>query len=444
MIIKCPDCVNTAFKLLEESGFKTYAVGGCVRDIIMKKTPHDWDMTTSATPQQTMDVFSNYRVIPTGIKHGTVTVIIDDEPIEITTMRIDGDYNDNRHPESVEFTSDITKDLSRRDFTVNAMAYNPSDGLIDPFNGMNDIENHIIRCVGNPNKRFSEDALRIIRALRFASVLDFNIDIDTEKSIHLNRNLIDTVANERIRVELVKLLQGEAVERILTDYKDIIFKIIPELKPLDGFKQHNPHHIYDIWTHTVKAVASVKSTPILRMAALLHDIGKPPKFFLDEKGIGHFHGHPAVSVEYALTILNRLRFSNAETSLICKLISIHETRPDGTRKNAVRLCSKHTIEVVKEAVQLMYGDIGGQNPDLYEQKVETLKQVELQISKIEEEKLCLNLSDLAVSGNDIAALGFKGKQIGKVLNQLLNSVVEEKVPNNRDDLIETARKYKII
>ncbi len=442
MIIRCPEYVNTAFKLLKESGFSAYVVGGCVRDAIMNKEPNDWDMTASSAPEDTIKVFKKFKVIPTGIKHGTVTVIIDGNPIEITTMRVDGKYQDNRHPESVQFTRDITKDLSRRDFTVNAIAYNNTDGLIDPFNGVKDIENKIIRCVGDADKRFNEDALRIIRAIRFASVLDFNIDAPTSQSIHTNLKLIDNVANERIRVELIKLLQGKAVERVLTAYKDVIFKIIPELQPLDGFQQHNPHHIYDIWTHTVKAVANVKNTPVLRMSALLHDIGKPPKFFLDENGIGHFHGHPAVSAEYALTILNRLRFSNAEISLICKILYIHESRPDGTRKNAVHLCSKHTVEIVKEAVQLMYGDISGQNPELYAQKAERLKQTELQISKIEGEKLCLKISDLNINGNDISDFGFKGKEIGTVLNGLLELVLEEKIKNSKSDLTEAAKKFK--
>ncbi len=443
MFIKCPEYVNTAFKLLEKSGFKAYAVGGCVRDVIMNKVPDDWDMTTSSSPEQTIEAFKDFKVIPTGIKHGTVTVIIDSNPIEITTMRVDGEYHDNRRPESVEFTADIIKDLSRRDFTVNAMAYNHTDGLIDPFNGKSDIKNRVIRCVGEPDIRFNEDALRIFRALRFASTLDFNIDTATAHSILSNLDLIDNIANERIRVELIKLLQGKAVERALTDYKNVIFKIIPELKPLDGFQQHNPHHIYDIWTHTVKAVANVRNTPVLRMSALLHDIGKPPKFFLDDNGIGHFHGHPAVSVDYALTILSRLRFSNAEASLICKIISIHEARPDGTRKNAARLCSKYGVEIVKETVQLMYGDISGQNPELYNQKAETLKRVELQISEIEKEKLCLKISDLNINGNDISELGFKGKEIGTVLNRLLELVLDEKIENNKTDLINTAKNYKI-
>ncbi len=442
MKINCPSYVNTAFKLLEKSGFKAYAVGGCIRDILMNKAPNDWDMTTSSTPEETMEVFKEFRTIPTGIKHGTVTVIIEGIPIEITTMRIDGEYIDSRRPENVKFTADITEDLSRRDFTVNAIAYNHLDGLIDPFNGQRDIELKTIRCVGDPNKRFTEDALRIIRALRFASVLEFNIDTETAKSALINSSLLNNIANERIRVELIKLLTGNGVEKILTEFKDIIFTIIPELKPLDGFEQKTPFHIYDIWTHTVKVVSGVKNTRELRMAALLHDIGKPNKFYLDENNVAHFKGHPELSAKMAAEILKHLRFSNTDISLITQIIFLHDTRPNGSKKRIAKLCSSYSAEILKLTLQLMRGDAAGKNPYFYEHDIQTYELAEKQIEEIEAQKLCLKLSDLDINGKDIAALGYNGKEIGDVLNYLLEQVIEERIANNYADLTNTAKMFK--
>lgn len=442
MNIKCPDYINTAFKLLEQSGFKAYAVGGCVRDSLMSKTPDDWDMTTSSTPEQTMEVFKDFRVIPTGLKHGTVTVIIDGNHIEITTMRVDGEYHDNRRPESVCFTTKIEQDLSRRDFTVNAMAYNNTDGLVDIFGGQEDLKNKTIRCVGNPDTRFNEDALRIIRALRFASVLDFGIDKDTSDSIIKNVSLLNNVAKERIRVELVKLLCGTAVERILTDYREIIFNIIPELRTLDGFRQDTPYHIYDVWTHTVKVVANVKNTQELRVAALLHDIAKPDCFTTDEKGIAHFKGHPELSAEKAVEILKSLRFPNSFIETVCNIILLHDMYPDGNRKTVARFCSEYSPDIIRLTLELMRGDTAGKNPVLAEEQFDSYSLAEKQIDEIIESKLCLNISELNVNGKEIMAEGFSGREIGAVLNTLLELVIEEKIINKKEILLETARKFK--
>lgn len=442
MNIKCPDYINTAFRLLEQSGFKAYAVGGCVRDSLMGKTPDDWDMTTSSTPEQTMEVFKYFRVIPTGLRHGTVTVIIDGNHIEITTMRVDGEYHDNRRPESVCFTTEIEQDLSRRDFTVNAMAYNHTDGLVDIFGGQDDLKKNIIRCVGNPDTRFSEDALRIIRALRFASVLDFGIDKDTSDSIIKNIALIDNVAKERIRVELVKLLCGTAVERILTDYKENIFNIIPELRILDGFSQDTPYHIYDVWTHTVKVVANVKNTQELRVAALLHDIAKPECFTTDKKGIAHFKGHPELSAEKAVGILKSLRFPNSFIETVYKIILLHDMYPDGNKKTVARFCSKYSPDIIKLTLELMRGDTAGKNPEFAEEQFDSYRLAEKQIDEIIESNLCLKVSDLDINGKDIKAEGFSGKEIGTVLNTLLELVIEEKIINKKEILFNTVRKFK--
>ena len=440
MIIKCPEYVNTALRLLEQSGFKAYAVGGCIRDSLMGKTPDDWDMTTSSTPEETTDVFSDYRVIPTGIKHGTVTVIIDGKHIEITTMRVDGEYHDNRRPENVEFTTEIEQDLSRRDFTVNAMAYNHTDGLIDIFNGQNDLEKGIIRCVGNPDRRFNEDALRIIRALRFASVLDFEIETTTAQSIHKNLCLIDNVAKERIRVELVKLLCGTGAEKILTDYKDIFFRIIHELSELDGFPQNTPYHVYDVWTHTVKVLTNVRNIPELRVAALLHDICKPECHTTDEKGISHFKGHPVRSAEKSKEMLKNLRFSNAFIDTVYNIILLHDMYPDGKKSTVAKFCSKYSPEIIKLTLELMRGDTAGKNPQFIPAQLSSYDLAQEQVKEIVDSGLCLKISDLKVNGEDMKNLGIQGKNIGSTLNTLLQLVLEEKLDNERDVLIEAARK----
>ena len=442
MFINCPDYINTAFRLLEQSGFKAYAVGGCIRDSLMGKTPDDWDMTTSSTPEETMEVFKDFRVIPTGLKHGTVTVIIDGVHIEITTMRVDGEYHDSRRPESVCFTKEIEQDLSRRDFTVNAMAYNHTDGLVDIFAGREDLEKKIIRCVGNPDIRFNEDALRIIRALRFASVLDFEIEKNTSESILKNTSLIDNIAKERIRVELVKLLCGTAVERILTDYKEVIFSIIPELRKLDGFPQNTPYHIYDVWMHTIKVVSNSKRTEELRVAALLHDIAKPDCHTYDKNGTSHFKGHPKLGAEKAIKILRTLRFSNVFINTVYNLILLHDMYPDGNKNTVAHYCSKYSPEILKLTLELMRADTAGKNPVLTEKQSASQNLAEEQINEIIESKLCLKLSDLNINGEDIRSLGFSGKDIGITLNALLDLVIEEKICNQKEVLIDTAKNLK--
>ena len=440
MKIKCPSYVLTALKLLKASGYHSYIVGGCVRDAIMNKTPNDWDMTTSAVPDEILNIFDGFHTIPTGLKHGTVTVMIEKHPLEITTMRIDGEYSDNRRPDSVSFTHDIKKDLSRRDFTVNAIAYNPEDGLIDPFGGRNDIANRIIRCVGSPDRRFGEDALRIIRALRFASTLGFDVEDVTADSIIRNRNLLTNVASERIRVELIKLLQGKNAEKILTDFKTVVFTIIPELEPLDGFNQMTPYHIYDIWTHTVKVVVNVTNSKELRIAALLHDIGKPEKFTIDGNGTGHFKGHPAVSEKMSREILSRLRFSNAEIDDICSIIALHDMRPNGEKKQIARQCSKYSIQAVSNAIKLMKADAAAKNPDYYDMHMKKYLLAEKQLEEIVDERLCLKVNELKINGNDLIALGARGRQIHDILDKLLEKVVDEETENDCGKLIKEAKK----
>lgn len=441
MRINCPENILKAIALLESKGYSVYVVGGCVRDSVMGRTPNDWDMTTSATPDETREVFKGFRTIATGIKHGTVTVMIDSEPVEITTMRVDGEYSDNRHPESVSFTKKIEDDLSRRDFTVNAMAYNPKTGVVDPFGGQNDIKNKIIRCVGNPDTRFNEDALRILRAIRFSSVLGFDIDEKTSQSIINNRSLLQNISNERIRVELIKMLCGKNIEKILTDYKSVIFEFIPELTAEDGFLQHTPYHIYDVWTHTIKVVASIAPDSDLRVAALLHDIEKPSMFRLDSQGIGHFKGHPQKGAETAEIILRRLRFSNAEIKHITTIIRLHDERPDGNRFHLAKLCSEYGIDNVEDTLKLIVADAHGKNPAFFDKEVNAVYVAQEQIEFMRENHTCLKTSELDINGNDIMALGIDRTRIKATLDYLLDEVINERIENEITALSHAAVEF---
>lgn len=441
MRINCPEKILKAISLLEGSGYSAYAVGGCVRDSIMGRTPNDWDMTTSATPDETKEVFKGFRTIATGIKHGTVTVLIDSEPVEITTMRVDGEYSDNRHPESVSFTKKIEDDLSRRDFTANAMAYNPKTGIVDPFGGQSDIKNKTIRCVGNPDMRFNEDALRILRALRFASLLGFDIDSQTSQSIISSRSLLQNISKERIRVELIKMLCGNGIENILTKYKSVIFEIIPELAAEDEFLQHTPYHIYDVWTHTVKVTASIAPESDLRVAALLHDIEKPSMFRLDSAGTGHFKGHPQKGAETAEKILRRLRFSNAEIKHITTIILLHDERPDGDRFHLAKLCSEYGIDNIDDSLKLIEADAHGKNPAYFNKEVQAVYIARKQIDFLRESHACLKTSELDINGNDIMALGIDRTDIRSTLEFLLDEVINERIENKKAALSKAAEEF---
>ncbi len=441
MKITCPDRIVKAIDLLEKSGYSAYAVGGCVRDSVMGREPNDWDMTSSATPDEIQRTFSGFRTVPTGIKHGTVTVIIDGKPIEITTMRVDGEYSDNRHPETVRFTKRIEDDLGRRDFTVNAMAYNPKSGIVDPYGGMNDIESRIIRCVGDADTRFNEDALRILRAVRFASTLGFDIEKSTSDSVLANRRLLENISKERIRVELIKLLCGADVEKILLGYKELIFEIIPELALTDGFLQHTPFHIYDVWTHTVKVVANIEPESDFRVAALLHDIEKPSMLKIDSNGIGHFKGHPQKGAETAEKILRRLRFSNAEIHRITTIIRLHDERPDGDIHHLARLCSVYGIDRADDTLKLIIADAHGKNPLVLDKEIGSVRTAQRQIEFLRKSHACLSTAELDINGNDIMALGIDRTQIRDTLQFLLEKVIDEKIENKKAALSQAAVEY---
>ncbi len=302
-MIQIPPHAERILTLLNQAGYKAYVVGGCVRDALLSKTPKDWDICTSALPDEMERVFQGFRVVETGLKHGTLTVVLDGIPYEITTFRVDGAYTDHRHPDGVTFVTDVREDLARRDFTVNAMAYHPAEGLIDAFGGQEDLRRGVIRCVGQPEERFREDALRILRALRFASVYGFTIDEETAKAAHELKETLSLVAAERIRAELGKLLCGQGCGNILRAYRDILGQILPQLVPMFDFPQCTPHHRFDVWEHTVRSVENVPATEVLRFTMLLHDAGKPATFTRDEDGVGHFCGHAACSEKIAEAVM---------------------------------------------------------------------------------------------------------------------------------------------
>lgn len=424
-------------KTLASSGYEAYLVGGCVRDMIMKRPVHDHDIATNALPNEMIHIFSGFRVIPTGIEHGTVTVICNDEPIEVTTYRIDGDYSDGRHPDCVKFTSEIAGDLSRRDFTMNAIAMSADGKIIDPFGGCEDIKHKRIRCVGEPDKRFAEDALRIMRCLRFASTLGFDIDKAAAESVHSLKNTLSLVSRERICSELNKLICGKNAMAVLLDYSDVISEIIPEIKPCIGFCQHSPYHKYDVWEHTVRALSSASEKNFtVRLALLLHDIGKPSCFSLDENGRGHFKFHGKVGAEIAKAVLKRLRCDNKTINCVYLLILHHSDKlhSETDIKHAV---STLGFELFNMLLDVKEADNSAKHSFVLSE-VEEIRQMRSIANDIMARGECLKTSQLAVSGKDLMQLGFGGREIGKMLKALLDMVIDGKISNDKESLTEFA------
>lgn len=441
--MKLPPQVNTVFLLLDAAGYEAFLVGGAVRDYVRRdgSPAKDWDITTNALPEQVEAVFSEYHLIETGLKHGTVTVVIDHEPIEITTYRIDGDYSDHRHPDSVSFTRSLKDDLERRDFTMNALAYSPKDGVVDLVGGKADIENGIVRCVGDPDRRFQEDGLRMLRALRFASVYGMEIDEATASAIHRNKNLLRDIAAERIQTELTKMLCSPGIAAILRGFADVIAVAIPEIRPMFGFEQRNPHHNKDIWNHTILVVDNITPAPVLRWAALLHDIGKPSCFSIGADGVGHFFGHAETSTTFAEVILSRLRFDNTGRERILRLIRYHDMPVTADRKLIKRLLSKHGEEAAKQLIELHRADTLGLS-ESYHSRVDIFEEANAVMDELlREDSSCFTLRDLAINGNDVMAMGFKGKQIGLALQSCLDAVLEERIPNERGPLLSYAQEH---
>jgi len=401
----------------------------------MGKSPKDWDITTNACPKEAEQVFSGYRYFETGLKHGTITVIVKGIPLEITTYRIDGDYSDNRHPDNISFSQSLKEDLSRRDFTMNALAYDIDGHVIDFYQGVSDITAGIIRCVGDPQKRFSEDALRILRALRFSSVLGFSIEKATAAAIHNTKKLLENISSERISTELTKLLCGINCGPVLKEYADVISIPIPELSPMSGFAQRNKHHCYDVWEHTITAIEKSPPLSTSRWAALFHDIGKPACFSLGEDGVGHFYGHQSKSKEIAGIIMGRLKFDNATREKVLQLVENHMKILKPDKKLIKRLLNGLGEDLLKELVQLQRADNLAQAKE-YHNRQEKFAQIEALMAEIIAENACFSLKDLAVNGYDLIALGLKGKEIGRGLIFLLNAVIDEKVINEHETLLE--------
>lgn len=442
MKIVLPERAKLVIKTLEDNGFECFAVGGCVRDSLSDNEVHDWDFTTSATPQEIISCFSGYTTIDIGKKYGTICVVIDEESFEITTYRTDGEYEDSRHPEFVSFSKNLKDDLSRRDFTVNAMAYNDRVGLVDEFDGLTDLKYGVVRCVGEPDVRFSEDALRIIRALRFSSTYGYSIEAKTGKSILDNKEKLSNVSSERVVVELNKLLCGDHVDFILRRYKDVIATIIPEISIMFNFDQKSLHHNRDLWRHTVCAVKNTPKSYVLRTTMLLHDLGKPMTVSTDKDGHCHFHNHPKLSAAMATTILKRLKYPTAFINTVNLLIENHDNRltPDSA---TVKRCMRDLgAENTKLLLSIQRADILAQSLYKREEKIKTLDAVCKEYERILASNECYCLNSLAVNGKDIIHLGVSsGELIGKVLKKLLDKVIEGELKNEKCELLDFANHY---
>lgn len=432
------DTANELIRLISKYGYEAYLVGGCVRDYIMGRECDDIDIACSAKPNQLEEILDrlNIKYIETGIKHGTVTVHYKESCFEVTTFRTDGEYTDNRHPEKVSFVSSIDGDLARRDFTVNAIAFNEDKGFVDLYGGRKDIESNTIRAVGDADKRFKEDALRIMRAIRFQSVLGFDIEVNTKKAIFDNMDLLKNVSSERIFVELKKLLSGKNVFKALVEYKEVIAVILPEITRTFDCPQNTRWHIYDVWTHTCKAVEMVKNEPELRFIMLLHDIGKPFARTTDCKGVDHFKGHQAISGEMAEPILKRLKVSNDFYNRVMTIIPIHDIHISSDKRKIKKLLSMLGKDAFQDLIDVKRADKLAQNPEMTGDELESLNKREAVFNAIIAGGEAYSVSQLDINGKDISSLGFKGKEIGEALNKLLDAVVNEKVENKKEKLIE--------
>ncbi|MBR6385554.1 MAG: HD domain-containing protein [Ruminococcus sp.] len=420
---------------LKDSGFQAFLVGGCVRDRILGRAVHDYDITTDALPEQVIKAFEGFKVIPTGIKHGTVTVLLNGEPFEITTFRIDGEYSDSRRPESVSFTRNLIDDLARRDFTVNAIAEDSDGNLHDPFNGLDDIKNKMIRCVGNPELRFGEDALRILRAVRFSSVLGFDIEENTARALTDLRHTLDNISRERIRDELDKLICGENLVPVMLQYREIIAQIIPEMRACFDFDQKSHFHMYDVYEHIVRTINAVPhDSLLLRRTMLFHDIGKPQKFTLDEKGEGHFKGHAPLSAEICRDIMKRLRYDNNSIEQTCLLVAHHSDKihNDIQIKKLVSQIGEENFFLI---MQIKRFDNYGKCPFVLKE-FEEFERHENSLRKFIENNDCMHLSQLEINGRDLINIGFKGKAVGDMLNEILDMIIQGKLENKHDLLIK--------
>lgn len=439
MRITIPKDAKNILDTMHQAGFEAYVVGGCVRDALIGRVPGDWDITTNASPTEVKKLFR--RTIDTGIEHGTVTVMMGKEGYEVTTYRVDGKYEDSRHPSEVTFTKDLVEDMKRRDFTINAMAYNEEEGLIDRFGGERDLKEGIIRCVGDPEERFSEDALRIMRAVRFAAQLDFVIDDETQKAIKALAPTLDRISAERIQAELVKLLLSDNPEMIRSAYQlGITAVVLPEFDRCMETPQNNIHHMYNVGDHIVATLMNIRPDRILRLTMLFHDIGKPKVKSVDENGISHFHGHAKVSMDMARDILRRLKFDRDTMDRVCNLVRFHDDRypaePKSIRK-AIHMVGEEDFPLLFE---VRYADTMAQSTYMRQEKLALIEKSREIYDKIISDRDCISLKCLAVKGGDLIEMGVKpGKALGEILKLMLLDVLEDPERNTREYLLDPKR-----
>lgn len=440
--IEIPRNAQRVLGALEAAGFEAFVVGGCVRDALMGRVANDWDITTNALPQQTHELCeaAGFAVFDTGIEHGTVTVHVDHEPFEVTTYRADGSYSDGRHPDSVTFLPSIDGDLARRDFTVNALAYSDSTGLVDLYGGLEDLSARRLRSVGDPHKRFAEDGLRIIRGIRFSSVLGFSIEEQTARAIHEDRELLLPVAMERISAEFLKLLCGDNVVRVLLEYRDVIATFLPQLAPEFDFDQRNPYHIYDVWEHSVRSCGVIEPDPTLRLAALIHDIGKPSTFTVDEAGVGHFYGHADAGAPIAEDVCRTLKLSNAMRKNVVALVEHHDRVLPMSPKSIRRLIARLGEDTCRQLYKVFAAD---KLTHSGLSQVENIQALKASMELFEETLAGMSAfseRDLAIDGLDLIALGFeKGPILGELKSEIFAKVIDEELPNDREALLAYAR-----
>ena len=435
--MEIPDYVRFVLDRLRARGFSGFLVGGCVRDALMGKTPADYDIAVSCTPAETEACFADCRVIGTGLRHGTVTVVADGHNLELTTFREDGAYLDHRRPENVRFTRSLEADLSRRDFTVNAMAYSTRTGLVDPFGGEADLRAKRICCVGDPAARFREDALRILRCIRFSSVLGFAIDPATAAAARENRALLRTISAERVAEELKKLVCGADVRRVVLEETDILGAVLPELLPMRGFDQRNKHHVYDVLEHCAAACEAVPPEPVLRLAALLHDVGKPDCFFTDAEGVGHFYGHAERGAEITDGIGRRLRLDNESRERITLLVRRHDMRIDPEKRSVLRCLRRFGAEFFFQLLEIKRADTLAHAPGpKMDERLSRYAELEALARDAIAEEACFSLRSLAVNGRDLLDAGYApGPALGQALETLLDAVTDGRVPNEKAALL---------
>ena len=436
MHFEIPDGARHILQTLNSAGYEAYLVGGCVRDLLRGVEPHDWDICTSACPEETERCFAGERIVETGLKHGTVTVLVDGEPYEITTYRTEGPYSDSRRPDYVRFVPDLEEDLARRDFTMNAIAMDPQGDLRDPFGGAKDIGSGLIRCVGRPDRRFREDGLRVMRALRFAAVFGYAVEGRTAQAVHENRAMLDRVAAERINAELRKLLVGKGAGDVLRQYPDVFCQFWPQLGPLVALEQNDPWHCWGGWEHTIHALEAAPADVTLRLAMLLHDIGKPACRSTDEKGIDHFYGHPAVSAQLADQMLRALKFDNKTRERVALLVERHDARLRPGSQAVRRWLGRLGPEAFFQLLEVERADNMGQDLEKVRDRLDELGEIGAKAERILTERQCLTRKDLAVDGRDVIAAGVgPGPEVGRILEGALEQVLNGEAPNERSALL---------